>query len=164
MSRLIATWKAFSASFTLFIRPQGPPHPDPGGTGAAREVELSFIGLEAIRQAAKDLREFRTGSLKIATMPRWLCPICPIFAHRFPRQPPRLHPRPAGPFRPDRRPSVATQRVDVGFAVHWRTDPAIMFEVLAAAPLNGGAAADFPLPADGVVRGRRPWRGRRSSP
>jgi DNA-binding transcriptional LysR family regulator len=151
VSRLIGDLESV-LGFTLFIRHKGRLTPTQEARALAREVELSFVGLEAIRQAAKDLREFRTGSLKIATMPALALSYLPHLAHRF------LDSHPGVTLDLQVFPSetvahrVATQRVDVGFAVHWRTDPAIMSEVLAAAPLMAVLPRDFPLPADGVIR------------
>jgi DNA-binding transcriptional LysR family regulator len=151
VSRLISDLESV-LGFTLFIRNKGRLTPTQEARALAREVELSFVGLETIRQTAKDLREFRTGSLKIATMPALALSYLPHLAHRF------LDSHPGVTLDLQVFPSdtvahrVATQRVDVGFAVQWRTDPTIVAEVLAAAPLMAVLPRDFPLPVDGVVR------------
>lgn len=137
---------------SLFIRHKGRLTPTQEARALSREVELSFVGLETIRQTAKDLREYRTGSLKLATMPALALSYLPSLTHRF------LENHPGVTLDLQVLPSqtvahwVATQRVDVGFAAQWSTDAAISSEILAAAALMAVLPPDFPPPADGVVR------------
>src|SRR3954471_23294306 len=47
------------------------------------EVERSFVGLERIAQAARDLRERRAGVLRIAAMPALCNGVLPRYAGEF---------------------------------------------------------------------------------
>jgi len=151
VSRLIGDLESV-LGLTLFTRTKGRLSPTQEARALGREVELSFVGLETIRQTAKDLREYRTGNLKLATMPALALSYLPRLAHRF------LENHAGVTLDLQVLPSqtvahwVATQRVDVGFAAQWRTDAAISSEILASAALMAVLPPDFPLPADGVVR------------
>jgi DNA-binding transcriptional LysR family regulator len=151
VSRLIGDLESV-LGLTLFIRHKGRLTPTREAHALGKEVELSFVGLETIRQTARDLREYRTGSLKLATMPALALSYLPRLVRDF------LESHPGTTLDLQVLPSqivahwVATQRVDVGFASQWRTDPAISSELLAAAPLMAVLPSDFPLPGDGVIR------------
>ncbi|WP_435103540.1 LysR substrate-binding domain-containing protein [Arhodomonas sp. AD133] len=68
VSRLITDLEG-SIGFPLFQRRKGRLVPTPEAEGLYEEVEKSFVGLEKITTAAREIREFRTGSLFICSMP-----------------------------------------------------------------------------------------------
>jgi len=69
VSRLIADLER-SVGFKLFERVKGStPLPTPEAEAFLQEVERSFLGLQVLKQAATDIRNFRTGQLRIACLP-----------------------------------------------------------------------------------------------
>src|SRR4051812_40835381 len=68
ISRLIAELEA-SIDLRLFERKAGRILPTPAGLSFYREVERSFLGLENLAHAARDIRALGTGRLRIAAMP-----------------------------------------------------------------------------------------------
>jgi DNA-binding transcriptional LysR family regulator len=69
VSRLIAELER-SVGFRLFERIKGSaPVPTPEAAAFLQEVERSFAGLQVLRQAAADIKNFRTGNLRIACLP-----------------------------------------------------------------------------------------------
>ncbi|CAN7545441.1 LysR substrate-binding domain-containing protein [Bosea sp. LjRoot9] len=87
ISRLIAELEA-SIELRLFERKAGRLTPTDEGLTFYREVERSFLGLENLAQAAKDIRFFGTGRLRIAAMPAVALGFVPrcirIFKERYP--------------------------------------------------------------------------------
>jgi DNA-binding transcriptional LysR family regulator len=55
--------------FALFLRGQGAARLTPEGEAFLREVERAFTGLERLRLAAQDIRNFGTGRLRLACLP-----------------------------------------------------------------------------------------------
>ena len=69
VSRLIADLER-SVGFKLFERMKGTtPVATPEGAALFQEVERSFAGLQIVRQAALDIRHYRTGNLRIVCLP-----------------------------------------------------------------------------------------------
>ncbi|MGH8236776.1 MAG: LysR substrate-binding domain-containing protein [Steroidobacteraceae bacterium] len=69
VSRLISELER-SVGFKLFERVKGStPLATPDGAALFQEVERSFSGLQVLRQAARDIRDFRTGNLRIVCLP-----------------------------------------------------------------------------------------------
>jgi DNA-binding transcriptional LysR family regulator len=87
ISRLIAELEA-STELKLFERKAGRLTPTDEGLTFYREVERSFLGLESLAQAAKDIRCFGTGRLRIAAMPAMALGFVPkvikLFREQFP--------------------------------------------------------------------------------
>ena len=69
VSRLIAELER-CVGFKLFERIKGSaPVPTPEAEAFFQEVQRSFAGLQVLRQAAADIKNFRTGNLRIACLP-----------------------------------------------------------------------------------------------
>jgi DNA-binding transcriptional LysR family regulator len=68
ISRAIAQLEA-DLGFALFVRGHGSALPTPEGEAFAREVERTYAGLDQLRQAARQIREIGTGSLRVACQP-----------------------------------------------------------------------------------------------
>ena len=87
ISRLIAELES-STLLRLFERHAGRLTPTAEGLAFYREVERSFAGLENLAQAAKDIRFFGTGRLRIAAIPALALGFIPevirSFKQRFP--------------------------------------------------------------------------------
>ena len=88
ISRLIGELET-EIDLTLFERRAGRLRPTPEGLAFYREVERSFTGLENLASAARDIRAFGTGRLRIAAMPVMALGFIPRcirrFKERFPR-------------------------------------------------------------------------------
>src|SRR3954469_4749347 len=95
------------------------------------EVERSFVGLERIVQAARDLRERRSGVLRIAAMPALCNGVLPRFAGTFLAKHGRVDFALAGLISSAVLDRVVTEQCDVGFA---------------AAPIEHAAVAHRKMP------------------
>ncbi|MBN9458202.1 MAG: LysR family transcriptional regulator [Bosea sp.] len=88
ISRLIGELET-EIDLRLFERRAGRLRPTPEGLAFYREVERSFTGLENLTSAARDIRAFGTGRLRIAAMPVMALGFIPRcirkFKERFPR-------------------------------------------------------------------------------
>jgi DNA-binding transcriptional LysR family regulator len=83
VSRLIAELER-SVGFRLFERIKGSaPVPTPEAAAFLQEVERSFAGLQVLRQAAADIKNFRTGNLRIACLPALSTGFVPEVIKRF---------------------------------------------------------------------------------
>jgi DNA-binding transcriptional LysR family regulator len=90
VSRLIHDLQ-HAVSLTLFERRGARLLPTNEAVTLYREVERQFVGLECIAEAARDLREGRTGVLRIASMPALAVGFLPRFAGRFLTTRPKLN-------------------------------------------------------------------------
>ena len=68
VSRLIADFEA-AVGFSLFERVKRRLLPTPEAHALFEEVDRSFVGLNKINLAAREIREFRSGGLSIAALP-----------------------------------------------------------------------------------------------
>lgn len=82
ISRLIAELEG-EIGLRLFERTAGRLRPTPEGLSFYREVERSFIGLDRLVHAARDIRAFGTGRLRIAAMPVMALGFVPRCIRRF---------------------------------------------------------------------------------
>lgn len=85
ISRLIAELER-EIGLKLFERNAGRLRPTPEGLSFYREVERSFIGLDNLTHAARDIRTFGTGRLRIAAMPVMALGFVPRCIRRFKQQ------------------------------------------------------------------------------
>ena len=82
ISRVIAELEA-AIGFKLFERKAGRLRPTDKGLSFYREVERSFLGLENLTNAARDILSFGTGRLRIAAMPVMALGFIPRCIRRF---------------------------------------------------------------------------------
>ena len=82
ISRLIAELEA-ELDLKLFERKAGRIQPTQEGLAFYREVERSHIGLETLSYAARDIRNFGSGRLRIAAMPVMALGFVPRCIRRF---------------------------------------------------------------------------------
>lgn len=104
-----------SVAFPLFQRIKKRLHPTPEAHAFFEEVERSFAGLNKINLAAREIRDFRSGSLSIAALPALGLGYLPEFISRFADGKPDISL--SLNIRNSQKVSemVAAQRVDVGF-------------------------------------------------
>jgi DNA-binding transcriptional LysR family regulator len=133
LTRSIARLEA-SLGFALFLRGQGAARLTPEGAAFLREVDRSFIGLDRLRVAAEDIRNFGTGRLRIACLTALASGLLPRALRRFMAQ----FPEATVSFQV--RPSstvyewVATQRCEFGLAAPRSGFAAVEEETLLALP------------------------------
>jgi DNA-binding transcriptional LysR family regulator len=103
-------------SLTLFERRGRRLLPTSEAQSLYREVERQFVGLDAIQQAARDLRERRAGFLRIAAMPALAAGFLPRFAGRFLKSRPKLDLAIFGSLSSAVLDWIATGHCELGFA------------------------------------------------
>ena len=89
VSRLIADLQ-YALKLTLFERRGARIAPTSEALSLYQEVERSFVGLERIEQAARDLYDRRAGVLRIGAMPALAIGFLPRFVARFLVERPRV--------------------------------------------------------------------------
>lgn len=82
VSRLIAQLEA-STGLVLFTRHAGRLTPTEEGMAFLREVDRAFVGLDALKYAARNIRQFGKGRLRIATVPSLAMTVLPRVLQRF---------------------------------------------------------------------------------
>jgi DNA-binding transcriptional LysR family regulator len=82
VSRLIAALEA-STGLVLFTRSAGRLTPTEEGLAFLREVERAFVGLSALKDAARNIRQFGKGRLRIATVPSMAMTVLPLVLQKF---------------------------------------------------------------------------------
>ena len=98
------------------------------------EVERAFVGLERIAQAANELRNRRTGFLRIAALPALANGFLPRFVGAFLQDRPSLHIVLSGLVSHAVLASVAQGESDIGFAETSMEHPAVVREPMPPAP------------------------------
>lgn len=82
VSRLIAQLET-STGLVLFTRSAGRLAPTEEGLAFLREVDRAFVGLGALKDAARNIRQFGKGRLRIATVPSLAMTVLPLVLQRF---------------------------------------------------------------------------------
>jgi len=82
VSRLIAQLE-YTTGLTLFTRSAGRLTPTEEGLAFLREVDRAFVGLDALKDAARNIRQFGKGRLRIATVPSLAMTVLPTVLQRF---------------------------------------------------------------------------------
>jgi DNA-binding transcriptional LysR family regulator len=115
VSRLISDLES-NLGFELFQRIKKRLYARPEAEALYEEVERSFVGLNKINLAAREIRDFRSGSLSIAALPALGLGYLPKMITQFSQDRPDVSLSLA--IRGSQKVSelVATQRMDVGFA------------------------------------------------
>ncbi len=88
-SRLIADLEAH-VGFALFQRRKGGMEPTPEAVTFFHEVEHTFLGLERLEQAAREIRSQQRGHIRIAVLPAVSLMIAPRIIGRFQRSHPDI--------------------------------------------------------------------------
>jgi DNA-binding transcriptional LysR family regulator len=124
LTRSVARLEA-SIGFPLFLRGQGAARLTAEGEAFLREVERAFTGLERLRRAAQDIRNFGTGRLRLVCLPALAGGVVSGALARF------LHDRPGATVALQVRPSttaydwVGTRQADLGVAAPRSGFPAV---------------------------------------
>lgn len=79
-----------SLGFALFDRVKGRLVPTPEGQMFFRDVNTSFVGLDRLRASAARIRDFGSGSLRIASMAAFGSTLVPKAVHAFRRKHPQI--------------------------------------------------------------------------
>lgn len=82
VSRLISQLEA-STQLTLFTRAAGRLTPTEEALAFLREVDRAFVGLDALQDAARNIRHFGKGRLRIATVASLAMTVLPRVLQRF---------------------------------------------------------------------------------
>ena len=129
VSRLIANLEQ-DLKFALFKRNRGRLHPTPEARYLYGEVERAMADLDRISQIAEDIRNKKTGHLRIACLPGFATSLLPRIAGKFLVQRPGI----TLSFQPRNneriREWIAAQQFDVGIGTEFDGHPAIEHETL----------------------------------
>jgi DNA-binding transcriptional LysR family regulator len=82
VSRLIAQLET-STGLDLFTRQAGRLLPTEEALAFLREVDRAFVGLDALKDAARNIRHFGKGRLRIATVPSLAMTVLPLVLQKF---------------------------------------------------------------------------------
>lgn len=134
VSRLLADLEA-ELGFALFARIGRSLVPTPEAEALYEEVRRSFVGMQEITRVAGDIRQFRSGSLKIAAMPALGLQFLPAAVAGFIRDRPGL----AVSLRVRSSHAViqhlASQQFDMGFSALDTDLPSVRREPLGTMPM-----------------------------
>lgn len=116
VSKLIADLE-YAIGFKLFIRSKGSALTvTPEAEHFFHEVERSFIGIDALKRTATDIRNLSTGNLHIASLPALSSSFLPrvirIFSRRYPKVSIRFYTHSSSTVRQ----WIANQQFDIGLA------------------------------------------------
>ncbi len=150
VSRLIHDLQ-HAVSLTLFERRGTRLLPTSEALALYREVELQFIGLERIAQTARDLREGRTGTLRIAAMPALAVGFLPRFAGRFLKARPKLNLALFAGVSTGVLDWIETGHCEIGFAHSLTESTAVVAEKLTPVPAVAIVPMEHPLASRRVV-------------
>jgi DNA-binding transcriptional LysR family regulator len=115
VSRAIVELEA-SLGFSLFDRVKGRLVPTPEGQMFFADVNVSFVGLDRLRSAAARIRDFGSGSLRIASMAAFGSTVVPQAIHSFRLKHPQIAVTLQVLSSASVRELVANQQFDIGIA------------------------------------------------
>lgn len=133
-SRLISDLER-TIGYALFLRERKRLLPTPEAIALYDEVERSFIGLDTIADAARDIGRFRRGALHIAGLPALALDFLPRMIAQFCDDKPDITVSLKIHSSPRVLQYVASQQFDIGFAETDVEHPAVISKVLHTAPL-----------------------------
>lgn len=144
VSRLIKDLEYY-IGFSLFEREKGRLLPTPEARALLEEVEKAFLGMEKVIDAAKDIREFRTGRLFVSCMPLLALTFLPRWVTNFSNQHPNITISLQTHSSQRVLEWVVTQQCDIGFIGMELADPAAKIIPLASGPLRLVLPTNHPL-------------------
>lgn len=89
VSRLVKDLEYY-LGFLLFQRKKGRLVPTPEALALVDEIDKAFLGIEKVIDAAKDIREFRTGRLFVSSLPSLALTFLPVWVTDFSNQYPEI--------------------------------------------------------------------------
>lgn len=131
VSRLIADLQ-FALQLKLFERRGARLAPTAEAQALYMEVERSFVGMDRIEQAARDLRGRRSGILRVAVMPALANGVMPRFMARFLRDRPGVDVQLSGASSTEVLEWVASGQYELGFVQTAFEHTAVRAELLPA--------------------------------
>lgn len=150
VSRLLADLEA-ELGFALFARIGRSLAPTPEADALYEEVRRSFVGLQEITRVADDIRQYRSGSLKIAAMPALGLQFLPAAVAAFTTERPGI----TVSLRVRSSHAVvqhlSSQQFDIGFSALEFELPAIRREALGTMPMLAVLPPDHALCAKAVL-------------
>ena len=151
VTRLIHDLQA-ALGLTLFDRKGARLVPNAQAHLLYREVQRSFVGLARIQRAAIELRQYRTGMLRLASLPALANGYLPRFIARFLTERPKLDLAFTGAPSPLVLDLVVTGECDVGFVELPIDHPAVTLEPLAPVPAVAIVPEHHPLAKKRALR------------
>lgn len=133
-SRLIADLEC-TIGYSLFQREKKRLSPTPEALALYEEVDRSFIGIDEIAEAAKEIGNFRLGSLHLASLPALALEFLPRIISQFCQDKPDISV--SLQIHSSQRvfQCVASQQFDIGFTELASTHPAVESRILCDAPM-----------------------------
>jgi DNA-binding transcriptional LysR family regulator len=151
VSRLLADLER-SVGFMLFERVKGSvPVATPEGAALFQEVERSFAGLQVLKQAAIDIRNFRTGSLRIVCLPALANGFIPTVIKSFRQANPAVKIQLQARSSSTVRLWVAAKQFDLGLATPGSDVQGVTAELFMSSPGICVLPRQHPLAAKAVI-------------
>lgn len=151
---------------TLFERIRGRLHPTPEGLALFAEVQKIYSGLESLKKLARNLKDGRSGRLRIAASPALCIDMMPQAISRFRKDHPDVNFEVETHHYKDLVDALLVQDVDLGFAFEATPHPGLSIEDLAegamVAIFQKGAAAPLPAAIELTEMTRWPFIGLRA--
>lgn len=151
VSRLISELEA-GVRFALFDRVRGRLVPTPEGKLFHSEVEASFVGLDRLRNTAANIRDYGTGSLRIATLAAAGSVIVPAAVRSFRQAHPRTRITLHVAWSAAIRNGVADGRYDIGIAADEIDRSGVDTQLFGNFPGLIAMPGNHPLARNAVIR------------
>ncbi len=117
---------------TLFQRIRGRLHPTPEGLALFAEVQKIYSGLESLKKLARNLKDGRSGRLRIAASPALCIDLMPQAITRFRKEHPDVSFEVETHHYKDLVDALLVQDVDLGFAFDATPHPGLSMEEIAS--------------------------------
>jgi len=134
VSRLIADLE-HAIGYPLFLRDKKRLSPTPEALALFDEVDRSFIGLDTIAEAAKEIGTFRRGALRLVSLPAMALDFLPRMIAQFCQDKPEISINLQIHSSQRALQSIASQQFDIGFAEISTDHPGVISQVLYDAPM-----------------------------
>ncbi len=137
---------------TLFQRIRGRLHPTPEGLALFAEVQKIYSGLESLKKLARNLKDGRSGRLRIAASPALCIDLMPQAIARFRKEHPDVSFEVETHHYKDLVDALLVQDVDLGFAFDATPHPGLSMEEIASGAMvaifQKGTANHLASPVD----------------
>lgn len=143
-SRLLSDLE-FQIGYPLFTREKKRLFPTSEALALYEEVDRSFIGLNTIAEAAREIGTFRRGSLHVVGMPALALGFLPRIIAEFTKDKPDINVALQIHSSPKVVQCVASQQFDIGFAEANLTHSAVVCEALLQTPMMAVLPLDHAL-------------------
>jgi DNA-binding transcriptional LysR family regulator len=151
---------------TLFQRIRGRLHPTPEGLALFAEVQKIYSGLESLKKLARNLKDGKSGRLRIAASPALCIDLMPQAISRFRKEHPDVSFEVETHHYKDLVDALLIQDVDLGFAFDATPHPGLSMEEIASGAMvaifQKGTADHLTGPIDLTAMTRWPFIGLRA--